>query len=300
MSASTPKSTPENTTCASNEDRAQVLIEALPYLRRFRGHTMVIKYGGAAMTDESLRANVLQDVVLLRYVGMEPILVHGGGPEITELMERLGKQPTFVQGLRVTDAETVEIAQMALVGKTNQDLVGAVNREGGRAIGLSGKDASLLVARKHLESGHDLGFVGAIEEVRTELILTLVEHEYLPIIAPIAVGREGETYNVNADHVAGKVAGALRASKLIVLSDVAGVLADPKDPSSLISVLTSAEAKRMIAAGAASEGMIPKLQACVEALDEGVERCHIIDGRRPHALLMEIFTDAGIGTMVTR
>jgi acetylglutamate kinase len=279
--------------------RAAVLIEALPYLRQFRGQTVVIKYGGAAMVDEALRIEVLKDIVLLEHVGLHPVVVHGGGPEISEMMRRLGKQPEFVDGQRVTDAATVEIAQMVLTGKTNPDLVAAIHQQGGRAIGLSGKDGGMVLARK--QSGEkDLGFVGEVTEVNPSLVRGLLAEGFIPVIAPITAGPAGETYNINADHFAGRIAGPLGASKLVLLTDVRGVLRDKSDPESLVSELTAAAAKQMIAAKQIESGMIPKVQACLEALEGGVERCHIIDGRLPHALLMELLTDVGIGTMVVR
>jgi acetylglutamate kinase len=279
------------------QQRAHTLIEALPYLREFWGATMVIKYGGAAMTEPALKAMVLQDVVLLRYVGMSPVLVHGGGPEISYLMRRLGKEPAFVRGLRVTDEETMAIAEMVLVGRINQDLVAAVNAAGGKAVGMSGTHGRMLRVTKQ-EGAVDLGFVGSIQEVDPTLIRTVSAQGYIPLIAPIGVGADGRTYNLNADHAAGKLAGALGATKLIILSNVAGILADVKDESSLVSSLTAERARAMIASGQVESGMIPKVEACLEALAAGVPRCHIIDGRAPHALLMEIFTDVGIGTMV--
>ena len=279
--------------------RAGVLIEALPYLRQFRGQTVVIKYGGAAMVEEGLRTEVLKDIVLLEHVGLRPVIVHGGGPEISEMMRRLGKEPVFVNGLRVTDGETIEIAQMVLTGKTNPDLVAALQSQGGRAIGLSGKDGGMVTARK-LASAHDLGFVGDVAEVRPDLLLTLLGQGFIPVIAPIAVGPEGETYNINADHMAGKIAAALHASKLVLLTDVSGVLKDRAEASTLISELPAKLANEMITRGEIDRGMIPKVEACLEALAGGVARCHIIDGRLPHALLMELFTDYGIGTMVVR
>jgi acetylglutamate kinase len=279
--------------------RAAVLIEALPYLRHFRGQTVVVKYGGAAMVDEALRVEVLKDIVLLEHVGLHPVVVHGGGPEISEMMRRLGKQPEFVDGQRVTDAATVEIAQMVLVGKTNPDLVAAIHQQGGRAIGLSGKDGAMVLARK--QSGEkDLGFVGEVTEVNPSLVRGLLAEGFIPVIAPITAGPAGETYNINADHFAGRIAGPLGASKLVLLTDVRGVLRDKSDPESLVSELTAGAAKQMIAAKQIESGMIPKVQACLEALEGGVERCHIIDGRLPHALLMELLTDVGIGTMVVR
>jgi len=277
--------------------RAAVLIEALPYLRQFRGETVVVKYGGAAMVDEVLRAEVLKDIVLLEHVGLNPVVVHGGGPEISEMMRRLGKEPTFVDGLRVSDEETVEIAQMVLLGNTNPDLVAAIAHQGGRAIGLSGKDGGTVLARK-LSGPRDLGMVGEVAEIRPELVNSLVSQGFIPVIAPIAVGPAGETYNINADHLAGRFAGALRASKLMLLTDVRGVLSDRSDPGSLISELTAERAREMIASGEIESGMIPKVEACLDALATGVNGCHIIDGRLPHALLMELFTDVGIGTMV--
>jgi acetylglutamate kinase len=279
--------------------RASVLIEALPYLRQFRGQTVVIKYGGAAMVEEGLRTEVLKDIVLLEHVGLRPVIVHGGGPEISEMMRRLGKEPAFVNGLRVTDAETVEIAQMVLTGKTNPDLVAALQSQGGRAIGLSCKDSGMVTACK-LDGPHDLGFVGEVAEVRPDLLVTLLAQDFIPVIAPIAAGPEGETYNINADHMAGKIAGALRASKLVLLTDVSGVLKDRADAGSLLSELPAKLAKEMITQGGIDKGMIPKVEACLDALESGVARCHIIDGRLPHALLMELFTDYGIGTMVVR
>jgi acetylglutamate kinase len=277
--------------------RAAVLIEALPYLRQFRGQTVVIKYGGAAMLDVALRTEVLKDIVLLDHVGLHPVVVHGGGPEISEMMRRLDKQPQFVDGQRVSDAETVEIAQMVLTGKTNPDLVAAVHQQGGTAIGLSGKDGGMVVARKH-GGETDLGYVGEVEGVEPGLIRGLISQRFIPVIAPIAAGPNGETFNINADHFAGRIAGPLEATKLVILTDVRGVQEDPADPESLISELNADLARRMIADGRIESGMIPKVQACLDALAAGVHRCHIIDGRLPHALLMELFTDVGIGTMV--
>jgi acetylglutamate kinase len=283
----------------SLRQRAAVLIEALPYLRRFRGQTVVIKYGGAAMTDDALRTEVLKDIVLLEHVGLRPVVVHGGGPEISEMMRRLGKEPEFADGQRISDAATVEIAQMVLTGKTNPDLVAAIHQQGGRAIGLSGKDGAMVVARKQ-SGGRDLGFVGEVAAVDPVLVRGLVAQGLIPVIAPIAAGPGGETYNINADHFAGRIAGPLGASKLVLLTDVRGVLRDRADPGSLVSELTEAAARRMIAGKQIESGMIPKVQACLDALEAGVERCHIIDGRLPHALLMELLTDVGIGTMVVK
>lgn len=281
----------------SLRQRASVLIEALPYLRSFRGDTVVIKYGGAAMLEADLRTEVLKDIVLLDHVGLHPVVVHGGGPEISDMMRRLDKQPQFLDGQRVSDAETVEIAQMVLTGKTNPDLVAAINQQGGIAIGLSGKDGAMVVARKQA-GPPDLGFVGEVAQVDPGLVRGLISQGFTPVIAPIAAGPGGETFNINADHFAGRIAGPLSASKLVILTDVRGVLADAGDPGSLISELRTGLARRMIADGRIESGMIPKVQACLDAVAAGVRRCHIIDGRLPHALLMELFTDVGIGTMV--
>jgi acetylglutamate kinase len=277
--------------------RADVLIEALPYLRQFRGHTVVIKYGGAAMVDADLRTQVLKDIVLLEHVGLHPVVVHGGGPEISEMMRRLGKQPQFVEGQRVTDAATVEIAQMVLTGKTNPDLVSVIHQQGGRAIGLSGKDGGMVLARK-LSGEKDLGFVGEVADVKPGLVQGLVSQGFIPVIAPIAAGPDGETYNINADHFAGRLAAPIGASKLVLLTDVRGVLEDRSRPDSVVSQLNTATARRMLETKQIEAGMIPKVQACLDALAGGVTRCHIIDGRLPHALLMELLTDVGIGTMV--
>lgn len=283
--------------------RARTLIEALPYIRRFHNALVVIKYGGAAMIDEDLKAAVLQDVVLLRYVGMRPVLVHGGGPEVSALMKRLGKEPEFVQGLRVTDAETMEIAEMVLGGRLNKHLVDGLQRAGGRAVGLSGKDDRTILARKletHQGQTIDLGFVGEIKAIRPELIHLLVDSGFIPVLSSVGVDEEGISYNINADTLAGRLAAELQADKFILLTDVRGLLEDPRDEATLIGRLTAAQAREMIAAGSIAGGMIPKLEACLEACQGGVERVHIIDGRLPHALLMEVFTDDGIGTLIAR
>ncbi len=286
-------------TTTTPDQKAEILIQALPYLREFAGKTIVVKYGGNAMIDETLKRAVMTDLVLMRYVGINPILVHGGGPEVSEAMARMGKEASFVDGLRVTDAETMEIVEMVLAGKTNKNIVSHLNQEGGRAVGLSGKDANLLVAVKETRRG-DIGFVGRIIQVNPDIIHTLTDGGYIPVISSVAVGTDGASYNVNADTVAGELAGALGATKLILMTDVEGVRRDPKDPASLVSQITLDEAQEMLDSGAADKGMIPKLEACLSALDAGVDRAHVIDGRRPHALLIEIFTDAGIGTMICR
>jgi acetylglutamate kinase len=278
--------------------RAEVLIEALPYIRRYHSKTIVIKYGGSAMENAELKHAVMSDIVLLHYVGIRPIVVHGGGAEISQMMNQLGMKAEFINGLRVTDQETMRVTEMVL-GQIGKEIVNLIQQQGGRAVGLSGKDGRLLVARKmETESGADLGLVGDIEAVNPEILEVLEGNDFIPVISSIGVGRGGETYNLNADHAAGKVAAATRATKLLMLTDVRGVYRNLKDEASLISVLTASEARAMIDSGEAARGMIPKLQACLDALAGGVERAHIIDGRLPHALLMEIFTDEGIGTMV--
>jgi acetylglutamate kinase len=272
------------------------LLEALPYIREFHGKTVVIKYGGAAMEDPALREEFARDVVLLKYVGLNPIVVHGGGPEITAYMGRLGLPVEFVGGLRVSDEGTVEVAKMVLVGKVNKEIVLRLNRHGQPAVGLCGDDGSLFrVSRRAAPGGEDIGFVGRIERVN----IGVIEHiasDYIPVIASVGADRQGNSYNVNADEAAGAVAGALSAYKVIFLTDVPGWLADPADPDSLIS---QAGAGRVRAAlGDLDGGMRPKLEACVEAIDAGVSAAHILDGRRPHSLLLELFTDAGIGTKI--
>jgi acetylglutamate kinase len=280
--------------------RAAVLAEALPFLRRYRGQTMVIKYGGNAMVDDRLKDAVIKDIVLLHYMGFRPIVVHGGGPEITEAMKRMGKEPEFVAGQRVTDAETMEIVEMVLAGKANKGIVSLINRSGGKAVGLSGKDGNLIVARRRVSEGVDLGFVGDVTAIHSEVIDVLTEKDFIPVISSVAIGDEGETLNINADLVAGDLAAALGATKLILLTDVEGVYRDFNDKSSLLSTLTLDEAKRMIANKQIDKGMIPKLESCVRALEGGVERAHIIDGRQENSLLIEVLTETGIGTMVVK
>jgi acetylglutamate kinase len=272
-------------------DRAQVLVEALPYIKRFYGQKIVIKLGGNAM--EQRKQETLLDVVLLRYVGMLPVLVHGGGPEITAMGERLGLKAEFKNGLRVTDARTMEVVKMVLTGKINPDLVAAINRLGGQAVGMSGEDGPSIIADA---LDPDLGFVGRVTQVNSEPVEALIARGYIPVIASIGLGYDGNAYNINADTVAAEVAVALAASKLMLLTDVPGVL---DKAGAVISELKRDQANALIAAGEVSGGMIPKLQACLRALD-GVPSTHIIDGRTPHSLLVELFTDSGVGTMVTQ
>jgi acetylglutamate kinase len=284
-------------------EKAEVLIEALPYIRRFYRKTMVIKYGGAAMADERLKEAFAMDIVLMKYVGLNPVVIHGGGPQIGQVLQQMGKASTFVQGMRVTDQETMDVVEMVLVGKVNKEIVDLINRCGGKAVGLSGKDGGLIRAKKlHLSSPRqealppeivDLGLVGEVEGINSDVIETLDDGDFIPVIAPIGVGVDGKTYNINADLVAGTVAAALGAEKLILLTDVPGVL-DKK--GNLIASLRVREAKDLIAQGICSEGMIPKINCCLEALAGGVGKAHIIDGRVKHALILEVFTDAGVGT----
>jgi len=271
------------------------LLEALPYMRDFRGRTVVIKYGGAAMVDPSLREEFARDVVLLKFVGMNPIVVHGGGPEITRYMERLGMKVEFVEGLRVSDAETVEVAKMVLVGKQNKDIVLALNRLGQPAVGLSGDDGALFTVTKQLAGERDIGFVGEIARVDVGVLLHVAQ-DYVPVIASVGADVDGASYNINADAAAAAVAEALGAQKAIFLTDVEGWLADPDDHASLISEATAAEVRERIAG--VSGGMRPKLEACLRAVEGGVSSAHIIDGRLPHSLLLELFTDEGIGTKI--
>ncbi len=283
-------------------ERIGMLLEALPYMREFFGATIVIKYGGAAMREEPLREAFARDVVLLKYVGMNPVIVHGGGPEITDYMKRLGLEVEFVQGLRVSDEQTVEIAKMVLIGKLNKDIVLRLNRHGQAAVGLCGDDGSLFqVAKRRVAAPDgtevDVGFVGSIKRVDVD-VLNHIAEDYIPVVASVGADAEGRSYNVNADEAAGAVAAALGAYKVIFLTDVEGWLADVSDPGSRISETDVEEIGRRIDSGEVEGGMLPKLQACVAAVERGVRSAHIVDGREPHSLLLELFTDAGIGTKV--
>ncbi len=291
------------------QQRAEILTEALPYIREFAGQTIVVKYGGHAMADERLKRDVMSDLILMKYVGMKPVLVHGGGPQINALLERVGKTSEFVNGLRVTDEDTVFLAEMALVGQVNREIVGMLNHLGASAVGLSGKDANLIQARKlyaRVREGEDegepldIGFVGEITRVNSHIITVLESEGFIPVIAGTGVGEGGETYNINADTVAGAVAAALSAAKLILLSDIRGVLRDQDDPGSLMSSIRAADVPGLREQSVFSAGMIPKIEACVTALEGGVRKAHIIDGRISHSLLHEVFTDDGIGTQLTR
>ncbi|MBD2741134.1 acetylglutamate kinase [Coleofasciculus sp. FACHB-1120] len=276
--------------------RVRVLSEALPYIQQFAGRTVVVKYGGAAMKDASLKDKVMRDIVFLSCVGLRPIVVHGGGPEINSWLAKLGIEPQFKNGLRVTDAATMEVVEMVLVGRVNKEIVSLINRAGGSAVGLSGTDGNLIKARP--EGAEGIGFVGEVNSIDIKLLQSLVNSGYIPVVSSVATDDSGQAYNINADTVAGELAAALGAEKLILLTDTAGILQDYKDPSTLIAKVDIAEARRLIEKGVVGGGMIPKVKCCVRSLAQGVQATHIIDGRIPHALLLEIFTDAGIGSMI--
>lgn len=280
--------------------KANILIEALPYIQRLNGKTVVIKYGGNAMADNGLSKSIMQDITLLKYVGVNPIVVHGGGPEINKMLTALNIESKFHNGLRITDKDTIDVVQMVLIGKINKEIVSQLNVLGGKAIGLSGKDANLIMAKKKEPvNGVDLGLVGEITKINCKVLEVLAKDEYIPVIAPIGVGENGESYNINADTVAGEIAAALKAEKLIFLTDIDGIQADANDPGTLISIISVSEVNDMIKAGTIKGGMIPKVQGCIKGIEQGVNRTHILNGTIPHPILLEIFTDKGIGTMVT-
>jgi acetylglutamate kinase len=282
-----------------------VLIEALPYIKKFHGKKILIKYGGHAMVDDDAKSSTARDTVLLKYVGMKPLIVHGGGPEISRSMDKLGKEPKFIKGLRVTDEETMEIIEMVLVGKISTEIVSELIKHDGKAISLSGKDSSLIFAHKKGASQIDeelvdLGLVGEVDCVNNDLLEMFLENNYIPVISPVGIAEDGTSLNLNADTAAGEVASAVGAEKLIILTDVPGVLRDPKDPDTLIPVIRIDEIPSLIEDGIISGGMIPKIETCVQAIENGVTSCHIIDGRKKHALLLEVFTTEGIGTMICK
>ena len=289
----------------THTDRAKILIEALPYIQRFNRATVVVKYGGHAMVDNSLKQNFALDIILMKYVGMNPIVVHGGGPQIGDLLQRLSIKAEFVDGMRVTDKQTMDVVEMVLVGKVNKEIVNLINRNGGRAVGLSGKDGHLITAQKmqylKKKADHqppeiiDIGMVGEVVSIDNRILMSLVENDFIPVIAPVGAGRNGETYNINADLVAGHIAASLKARKLILLTDTEGVLDQEGD---LISTLKIEESRQLINDGTIEGGMIPKVNCCVEALDGGVQKAHIIDGREEHAILLEILTRIGVGTEI--
>ena len=278
-------------------EKAEVLIEALPYIQRFNRRVIVVKYGGSAMIDDELKKQVIQDVTLLKLVGFKPIIVHGGGKEISRWVEKVGMKPRFVNGLRVTDEPTMELAEMVL-GKVNKELVQLVESLGVRAIGISGKDGKLLSVNKKYSNGEDVGFVGDIKQVNASILYDLLEKDFLPVVCPIGLDDDYQTYNINADDAACAIARAMRVEKLAFLTDIEGVYRDPKDPSTLISELTISEARKLMDEGYIGGGMLPKLHNCISAIEHGVSRVHILDGRIPHCLLLEIFTNKGIGTAI--
>jgi len=276
--------------------RVRVLSEALPYIQQFTGRTVVVKYGGAAMKDSTLKDKVIRDIVFLACVGLRPVVVHGGGPEINSWLGKLGIEPQFKNGLRVTDAPTMDVVEMVLVGRVNKELVSLISRAGGKAVGLCGKDGNLIKARPEGREG--IGFVGEVSSVDVNLLESLGNSGYIPVVSSVAADETGQAYNINADTVAGEIAAALGAEKLILLTDTSGILKDYKDPSTLIPKVSIQEARELISAGIVGGGMIPKVSCCVRSLAQGVRAAHIIDGRIPHALLLEIFTDEGIGSMI--
>ena len=292
----------------TSEDKAAILVDALPYIQEFYGKTVVIKYGGNAMVSDDLKEKVMEDIALLKYVGVRPVIIHGGGPEITGFLKKVGKETSFVSGLRVTDEETVEIAEMVLDGKVNSEIVNLLNHRGVKAVGISGKDAGLIRAKKKLATVYDgddkkkvdIGYVGQVEDVDTGILDDLLEGGYIPVIAPIGVDEDGMSYNINADYVAAEIAGALHAEKLLLLTDIEGVYKDYHDKSTFLSSLTQSEAREYIKTGVISGGMIPKIEACLRALDAGAGKSHIIDGRLPQAILLELLTSKGSGTQVER
>ncbi|MBC7074808.1 MAG: acetylglutamate kinase [Syntrophomonadaceae bacterium] len=278
-------------------EKAEILVEALPYIKEFYGKKVVIKYGGAAMADRVLKNKVMQDIVLMKFVGMHPIVVHGGGPEINNMLRRLGLKVAFENGLRVTDRETMGVVEMVLGGKVNKEIVAGINACGGKAIGISGKDGGLIEARPVDDTGK-MGFAGEVHRINPEVVESIIENGYIPVIAPIGTDHKQESYNINADTAAAAIAVAIKADKLVLLTDVPGLLENPEDSESLISVLRVSEVDNYLERGVIAGGMVPKIKCCVESVTGGVGRTHIIDGRIPHSILLEIFTDEGIGTMV--
>ena len=279
--------------------KAEVLVGAIPYIRKFRNETGEIKYGGSAMVDSQLKKSVIRDIAMLKYLGINPIVVHGGGKEISALLARMGKESVFVDGLRVTDSETASVAEMVLSGSIGKSLVENLESMGIKACGINGKDGHTMMAKKLVdEKGRDLGFVGEIEKVDVSLIKTLIDADYVPVISPVGVDSYSQTYNINADYAASAIAGALHAEKLVFLTDVEGILKDKNDPSSIISRMNADEAKRLVHEGVIKGGMIPKVECCLDALEKGVQTVHVLDGRLPHSILLEIFTAEGIGTMM--
>lgn len=279
-------------------NRANILTEALPYIKKFKGITVVIKYGGSALVDEQIKNTIIKDIALMKLVGFKPVIVHGGGPEINSALKKMNVQTQFINGLRVTNEQTMEVVEMVLSGKINKQITTELSMEGVQAVGISGKDGGMLKAEKLLVDDVDLGLVGRIVDIDIKLIKTLIDNDFIPVISPVAFGENGETYNINADYAAVSVAGALKAEKLLFLTDVEGVLEDVKDSKSVFSHIKADKVKKMIEDGTISGGMIPKVQCCIAGLDAGVEHVHILDGRVKHCLILEVFTDKGIGTLI--
>lgn len=280
-------------------EKAKILIEALPYIKRFYGKIVVVKYGGSAMTNDHIRELVIEDIILMKLVGMRPVIVHGGGNAITNLLTRLGKETQFIDGIRITDKETAEVAEMVLSGNINKHIVQSIQNHGINAVGINGKDANTLQAKKKFMNGKDVGFVGEIIKVNPELVRSLIENDFIPVIAPVGTDNEGNTYNINADYAASAIAGALEAQKLVFLTDVEGILKDVSNPASIIRRLQVDEATAYIEDGTISGGMIPKTHCCIDGIQKGVKSVHILDGRIQHSMLLEIFTNSGVGTMIT-
>ncbi|MDN5353051.1 MAG: acetylglutamate kinase [Clostridiales bacterium] len=281
----------------SPQTQASVLVESLPYIQKFHNEIVVVKYGGSAMSNRALKEGVLRDIALMKYVGINPVIVHGGGPEITEMMQRYGKKATFIDGLRVTDEKTMELTEMVLSGKIASEIVALLGRNGVKSIGISGKDGQTILAKA---KSPDLGLVGTVETIQSDLLMLLIREGYVPVISPIGVDEQGARYNINADEVAGALAAALGAKKLVLMTDVSGVLRDASDPNTRISEIKIDEVDHYIKQGIVTGGMIPKVGCCVSAIEKGVQRCHIIDGKKSHAILLEIFTDDGVGTLIQK
>jgi len=279
-------------------DKAKILIEALPYIKKFNGITVVIKYGGSALNNDKIKNTIMADIALMKFVGFKPVVVHGGGPEINTMLNRLNIESKFINGLRVTDESTMEVVEMVLAGKVNKAITSQLCMQGIKAVGISGKDDNVILAEKKLVDGADLGQVGQVVKINTDLIYTLINNDFVPVISTVAVDENGNSYNINADYGAVAIAGALKAEKLVFLTDVAGVLRNVNDPASLITHMKAGEARKMIASGAISGGMIPKVECCLAGVEAGVSHVHILDGRVEHCLILEIFTNEGIGTMM--
>ncbi len=281
-------------------NKAKVLIEALPYIKQFSGKIVVIKYGGSAMTNDVMRASTIQDIVLLKLVGLQPVIVHGGGNMINDTLDRMGKEHQFIEGLRVTDQDTVEVVEMVLSGRVNKEIVQHFQNNNVQAVGMSGKDGGTLLTKKLKPNGVDIGFVGEIEQINTELIYSLLSNDFVPVIAPLGSDKDGQTYNINGDYAAAAIAGALQAEKLVLLTDTHGIRKNPDDPTSFIQRLSIAEAEVLMQSETITGGMIPKLTCCIDAIKQGVQAVHILDGRIQHSLLLEVFTQTGIGTMIRK